>query len=67
MPPKARAAALVLNHDESLCVMINEEDHLRMQSLRPGLQIRQAWPAIDQVDSALEKKLTMRSMPNSAT
>ena len=37
--------------------MINEEDHLRMQALVPGLQIRQAWAAIDQVDSELEKKL----------
>jgi protein arginine kinase len=37
--------------------MINEEDHLRMQALRPGLQLKQAWQAIDQVDSELEKKL----------
>jgi protein arginine kinase len=38
--------------------MINEEDHLRMQALRPGLQLKQAWHAIDQIDSKLEKKLT---------
>src|SRR5678815_2916792 len=37
--------------------MINEEDHLRMQALRPGLQLKQAWAAIDQFDSQLEKKL----------
>jgi protein arginine kinase len=37
--------------------MINEEDHLRMQALRPGLQLRAAWQAIDQLDSALERKL----------
>jgi protein arginine kinase len=37
--------------------MINEEDHLRMQALRPGLQLKQAWMAIDQVDTELEKKL----------
>jgi protein arginine kinase len=37
--------------------MINEEDHLRMQALRPGFQIREAWNAIDRFDSALEKKL----------
>ena len=54
---KSSGSGLVLNHDETLCVMINEEDHMRMQSLRPGLQLRQAWNAIDQVDSALEKKL----------
>ena len=50
-------SGLVLNRDETLCVMINEEDHLRMQALRPGLQLRQAWSAIDAFDSALEKKL----------
>src|SRR5436190_502014 len=55
---KNAGSGLVLNREESLCVMINEEDHLRMQALRPGLQLKQAWHAIDQVDSKLEKKLT---------
>src|SRR5258707_15661099 len=50
-------SGLVLNRDETFCVMINEEDHLRMQALRPGLQLRQAWTAIDQLDSELEHKL----------
>jgi protein arginine kinase len=54
---KNAGSGLVLNKDESLCVMINEEDHLRMQALRPGLQIKEAWNAIDQLDSALEKRL----------
>ena len=54
---KSAGSGLVLNRDETFCVMINEEDHLRMQALRPGLQLRQAWSAIDQLDSALEKKL----------
>lgn len=54
---KSSGSGLVLNKDETLCVMINEEDHMRMQSLRPGLQLRQAWSAIDSVDSQLEKKL----------
>ena len=54
---KSAGSGLVLNRDETFCVMINEEDHLRMQALRPGLQLRQAWTAIDQADSFLEKKL----------
>lgn len=54
---KSAGSGLVLNREESLSVMINEEDHLRMQSLRPGLQIKEAWQVIDAVDSALEKKL----------
>jgi protein arginine kinase len=54
---KSAGSGLVLNQDETLCFMINEEDHLRMQALRPGLQLREAWLAIDQADSLLEKKL----------
>src|SRR5437867_1524172 len=54
---KNAGSGLVLNRDESLCVMINEEDHLRMHALRPGLQLKQAWQAIDSIDTRLEKKL----------
>jgi protein arginine kinase len=54
---KSAGSGLVLNRDETLCFMINEEDHLRMQALRPGLQLRQAWAAIDSADSQLEKRL----------
>jgi protein arginine kinase len=54
---KSAGSGLVLNREETFCVMINEEDHLRMQALRPGLQLRQAWNAIDHLDSELEQKL----------
>jgi len=54
---RSAGSGLVLNRDETFCLMINEEDHLRMQALRPGLQLRQAWQAIDHLDSELESKL----------
>ena len=60
---KNAGSGLVLNRDETFCFMINEEDHLRMQALRPGLQLRQVWSAIDQADSALEKKLDYAFSP----
>jgi protein arginine kinase len=60
---KNAGRGLVLNKEESLCVMINEEDHLRMQALRPGLQLKEAWQAVDQVDSLLEKKLPYAFSP----
>src|SRR5277367_6551394 len=60
---KNAGSGLVLNKEESLCVMINEEDHLRMQALRPGLQLKQAWLAIDLVDSELERKLDYAFSP----
>src|SRR5512136_1002917 len=60
---KSAGSGLVLNRDETLCFMINEEDHLRMQALCPGLQLRQAWATIDAADSALEKKLEYAFSP----
>src|SRR5881394_2188826 len=61
---KSGGSGLVLNREETLCFMINEEDHLRMQALRPGLQIRQAWNAIAQADSQLEKRLDYAFNPD---
>jgi protein arginine kinase len=60
---KSAGSGLVLNREETFSVMINEEDHLRMQALRPGLQLRQAWNAIDAADSQLEKKLEFAFNP----
>jgi protein arginine kinase len=61
---KNAGSGLVVNREESFCVMINEEDHLRMQALRPGLQLKQAWQAIDAIDSKLEKKLEFAFTPD---
>ncbi|HHY86980.1 MAG TPA: protein arginine kinase [Verrucomicrobia bacterium] len=60
---KTSGSGLILNREETICVMVNEEDHLRMQALRPGLQLRQAWTAIDSLDSQLEKKLDYAFSP----
>jgi protein arginine kinase len=60
---KSAGSGLVLNRDETLCFMINEEDHLRMQALCPGLQLRLAWATIDGADTALEKKLNYAFSP----
>ncbi len=54
---KGAGSGLVLNAEESFCIMVNEEDHLRMQALRPGLQLKQAWLALDGLDSALQERV----------
>ncbi len=43
-------SGLVVNRAETFSLMINEEDHLRMQALRPGFQTREAWQAVDKLD-----------------
>src|SRR5436305_3730784 len=54
---KGVGSAVVMNRKQTLSLMINEEDHLRMQSIRSGLQLKQAFKLVDKVDSALECKL----------
>jgi len=50
-----RGAAIAA--DESVAIMVNEEDHLRMQILCSGLQLDQAWIRINQLDDQLEQSL----------
>ncbi|HEY2587848.1 MAG TPA: protein arginine kinase [Tepidisphaeraceae bacterium] len=42
---------------ENISIMVNEEDHLRLQVLRSGLQLEEAWEQINRVDDLLESKL----------
>ena len=49
--------------DESVAIMINEEDHLRLQVLRSGLEVETAWKEIERIDGDLEKKLTFAFSP----
>jgi len=49
--------ALVLNKDDSLSVMINEEDHLRIQSILPGRQLEMAYKICDDFEQRLGTKL----------
>lgn len=53
----SRAKAVAISADESVSIMINEEDHLRIQVLAPGLQLQEAWRIASLVDDALEQKL----------
>ncbi|WP_041284728.1 protein arginine kinase [Desulfoscipio gibsoniae] len=49
--------AVVLQDDEVISIMINEEDHLRIQCLLPGLQLEKAWALVNQIDDGLENTL----------
>src|SRR5215212_2864021 len=48
---------------ESASVMVNEEDHLRLQVLRSGFALEEAWSDIDKLDDALESKLAYAFHP----
>lgn len=52
-----RYEGVALDTRESISVMVNEEDHLRMQVLLPGLQLDEAWQAANRLDDTLEQHL----------
>ncbi|HEY8347988.1 MAG TPA: protein arginine kinase [Symbiobacteriaceae bacterium] len=54
---QAYGRAVAVSEDESVSVMVNEEDHLRIQTLLPGLQLEEAWRIASRVDDALEQRL----------
>ncbi len=43
--------------DESASVMVNEEDHLRIQVLRSGLQLDDIWEEITRIDDRIEDRI----------
>lgn len=49
--------AAAISDDEAVSVMINEEDHLRIQCLLSGLRLKEAWAIVNNVDDGLEKTL----------
>jgi protein arginine kinase len=49
---------LILSEDESISVMINEEDHLRIQSISNGFNLDEALKNANRIDDLLEEKIT---------
>ena len=45
--------AIILSEDESISIMIGEEDHIRLQVLLPGLQIEKAYDIAESIDRLL--------------
>jgi protein arginine kinase len=48
---------VAVSGNEKIAIMVNEEDHLRMQLLRSGLQLHDAIQEINRIDDALEESL----------
>jgi len=53
---KAENRALIVNRETTISIMINEEDHLRIQCLMPGLNLSEAFHLANQVDDIIENK-----------
>ncbi|HWQ30899.1 MAG TPA: protein arginine kinase [Negativicutes bacterium] len=49
--------AAIISDDEMLSIMVNEEDHIRIQAILPGLQIKKSWELASNIDDELEQSL----------
>lgn len=54
---ESKQSAVIVSQDESVSIMINEEDHLRIQCLLPALQLDAAYQSANFIDDVLEEKL----------
>jgi len=50
-------SAFAIRQDEAVSIMVNEEDHLRIQCLLPAFALEDAWKLANEVDDALSEKL----------
>jgi len=50
--------ALIVDPKEIISIMVNEEDHLRIQVMQSGLNLMECWRIIDALDTELSKKLS---------
>ncbi|MFL2876308.1 MAG: protein arginine kinase [Pontiellaceae bacterium] len=55
---KDKDSGVFVSTDEMMSIMINEEDHIRIQALKPGLNVKEAWESASAIDDELEQTLT---------
>lgn len=58
MAEKMPHRSLIVAEDASVAIMVNEEDHLRIQAMEPGLSLEKAYEHAVKIDDAIESKYT---------
>ncbi len=54
---KTEESAIILSEDESISIMIGEEDHIRIQVILGGLQLKEAYDIAERIDTLLYDSL----------
>jgi protein arginine kinase len=49
--------AVAIDNEEIVSIMINEEDHIRMQVMQSGFNLFEAWNIINEIDDGMSKEL----------
>ena len=55
--PSLPGRAVAFSRAETVSIMVNEEDHLRLQTMAPGFQLEQAWERAQAVERVLEGRI----------
>lgn len=57
MVANKKSGGVIISNDEKISILINEEDHLRIQCLFSGMQIENAWKLCNKIDTILDKRI----------
>lgn len=57
------ARSVAIGREEQISLMINEEDHLRIQVLRSGFNLASGWEDVSRLDDALQEIVTFAFNP----
>jgi protein arginine kinase len=54
---KSKIGSVILQQEEQISIMVNEEDHIRMQCILPGFQLNQVWDMANKLDDLIEESI----------
>jgi len=47
--------SVMINKDRTMSIMVNEEDHIRLQVILSGMKLKEAWETANRVDDLIEE------------
>ena len=53
---KKSPVGIIISEEEDICLILNGDDHIRLQVLKPGLHLEEAWKEADQVDDYINSR-----------
>lgn len=56
-PNLGRRASVMISDDENMSIMLMEEDHIRLQIIKGGFSLDEAWNLADKVDDVIEERI----------
>lgn len=53
---KKSPVGIIISEEEDICLILNGDDHIRLQVLKPGLHLEEAWKEADQADDYINSR-----------